>query len=443
MDKFRMTVQKMLYIITSFLILTFGMLILPIECIYGQNESDKKIFKDFTSNGRIMVALRSNKKPDGTPRRTSNPDMKEFYIEIDDLDKAIGADYIAQYWGGHIGTSDQKFKLNGNDFIQLPQIKNTPTEPQCYHRNILGAMVSIPLDHLKEGTNIIQFSLGPQTCYSFNWAWFWLYAATIRVYYDESKPHPTGCVTVPASGGTIGDNQIFEAEVTSPNDQVILVHFIGYYDDFDWKGTGEFRQWHYQYYDKGELKHNLAHTRSQDAYTLAQKGRAPFKATLKNKMIPDQTQPMKIKAIITDNTGMNYVTDVVDNVTLDRKNRSVKMYASKDVPEKFGVRAGKRMTCTISIDNDLSYAKSATLLVSTWSAATDDGSRHEIGINDVKLSDNFGEFHADSYDYIHIPLRLLKQGTNEIYIYSEFRGHALEVNWLGPVILIEYDTNLK
>jgi len=386
-----------------------------------------KIFKDFTySKDNIRCALSSNHTRDGALRPNPYPEMTEFYLEIDDLRQAIGAELVAEYWGGHIGTSDQKFKLNGHAFIALPTTKNTPSAPECYYRNILGASVPVPLEHLKTGTNMLQFSLGPQTCYSFNWAWYFLYSVTIRVFYDASRPHPAGGVTLPVSGSVIGDLPKLAVEASSPNGKITEVIFLGYYDDFDWKGTGEFRQWHFQS-QLGQLKQHLGRVI-----------RPPFEVTWNNQWVPDQSQPMKIKAIITDETGMKCETPVAENIQLTRSGRSVKMFYSVDVPENFSVRVGQRKACTIQLPADLPPAKSARLVVSTWSAATDDGARHEIGLNGVKLSDNFGVFHSYSYKMLHVPLDLLNSGTNEVYIYSEFEGHGLEINWPGPVLLIEY-----
>jgi hypothetical protein len=171
---------------------------------------------------------------------------------------------------------------------------------------------------------------------------------------------------------------------------------------------------------------------------MGRTGRPPFEISWNNRLIPDQSTPISIKAMLRDSTGMCYMTPAVENISLIRNERSVKMYRSNDVPEKFSVRVGRQKSCTIEINDDLSKAQSARLIVSTWSGATDDGSRHEIGINGIKLSDNFGVFHDYSYNYLHIPLEFLQQGTNEIYIHSDFKGHGLEINWPGPVILIEY-----
>ena len=94
--------------------------------------------------------------------------------------------------------------------------------------------------------------------------------------------------------------------------------------------------------------------------------------------------------------------------------------------------------CTIDISDDIENAKSACLLLSTWSGKCDDGSIHEIMINGKRISDNFGKLHDFSFDHLSIPLEWIKKGMNEISIYSLFEGHSLEINWPGPVLLIEF-----
>ena len=37
-----------------------------------------------------------------------------------------------------------------------------------------------------------------------------------------------------------------------------------------------------------------------------------------------------------------------------------------------------------------------------------------------------------------MPLDRLQAGRNEISLFSTFMGHMIEINWPGPVLLIEY-----
>src|SRR5512143_1084406 len=98
-------------------------------------------------------------------------------IEVPSLGGVVKAEVSVEYWGGHIGTSDQKFRINGNPWHLIPQPQGTPETPQCYYRTMLGsATTEIPLAELKAGRNEFNFTAGPQVCYSFNWGFYWVYS---------------------------------------------------------------------------------------------------------------------------------------------------------------------------------------------------------------------------------------------------------------------------
>jgi len=148
-----------------------------------------------------------------------------------DLDGAIRAEMCVSYWGGHIGTADQKFKINGNDWFNVPQPVNTPTPPQCYYRDVVGGRgVEIPLSQLKNGKNIFQFTCGKQIKYGFDWGFYWVYSFTVRIYYSESKPHPTGEILLPRPNTAISDSQPISVKaLASPNSSIKQVDFIGFF----------------------------------------------------------------------------------------------------------------------------------------------------------------------------------------------------------------------
>jgi len=343
-----------------------------------------------------------------------------------DLKGAVKAEMCVEYWGGHIGTSEQKFRVNGHNWIYLPQPKNTPTTPNCYYRTLLGnEVVSVPLEQLIDGKNIFQFAAGSQICYNFNFGFYWIYSFTVRIYYGSSKPHPVGRITRAANGSIITDKAIITAQAASVNGSIRQVDFIGFYEDFDWEGNGIYQQWHW-HTKNGVMTRHIGST-----------GNAPYRVTWDSRWVPDQQDSIKIMARITDEKGIISTTEPVE-VFLSRNSRSVKMYKPYDVPEAFGVRVGKSKLCRINVGDDPAKALEARMVLSTWSAATDDGSVHRITLNGKTLADNFGVMHNYSFDYLPVPLAYIQKGTNEIGIYSEFEGHSLEINWPGPVLLVEY-----
>jgi len=246
------------------------------------------------------------------------------------------------------------------------------------------------------------------------------------VYYEPSRPHPTGRIISPQPGDTVGDKPAIAAEASSPNRPIRRVDFIGLYDDFDWAGGGRFRQWQYQTED-GVMNHHIGVATS-----------APFQVVWQNQWVPDQSQPLAIAAKITDASGISYLTPAVENVRLRREHRSVRMYRPSDVPEQFAARASGKASCKLVVGDDLARASAARLVLSTWSASTDDNSVHELRLNGQRLANRFGAFHNYSFDMLEAPLTMLRKGENDITIFSEFDGHALEINWPGPALLVEF-----
>jgi len=266
----------------------------------------------------------------------------------------------------------------------------------------------------------VVFTCSPQTCYDFNWSFYWIYSFTIRVYYKPSLPHPQGKITAPLPGSVIGDRPLITV-AASAKAGIKQIEVIGWYTDFDWDGNGVFPGWQYQT-RYGTLYHHVGTSTC-----------APYDIAWNNGWIPDQSD-IKLVARITDGTGLTYLTPVVEGLKLERASRSVKMYPAFDVPEKFGVRVGDLMSCKIDIPDDISKAKKARLFVSTWSAAHAD----YFGLNGKLLAERLGAVHDYSYDNVEIPLNALKTGTNIFYIQAATNHHALEVNWPGPVIMVEF-----
>jgi hypothetical protein len=345
-----------------------------------------------------------------------------------DLTGAVRAELSVEYWGGHIGTSGQQFQVNSNGWMDLPQPSGTPAAAQRFYRTLLGNnAVTIPLSHLRPGTNHVQFAAGSQIAYSFGFGFYWIYDFTLRVFYDGSRPHPLGEIVLPRPSATFGDSLELEARADSPNGPVARVEFIGEYDDFDWDGDGIWREWQFTTHH-GVLQHHLGTATN-----------APWRVSFDARWLPDQSQPVRVRARITDSTGMTYLTPVVGNLIQKRAGRSVHMFKCTSVPENFSSRDGNpSANASLVLDTDLARAKSARLVLSTWSGNVDDDSIHELRLNGRRLASWFGQFHNYSFNSLEVPLALLKTGTNDISLFSSFKGHALEVNWPGPALFLEF-----
>ncbi len=378
------------------------------------------IFREYTFGGRFSEVDPATKRANTQARRLTA--MADRVLDVTDLARATRAEVVVEYWGGHIGTSGQAFRINGNDWIDIPQPAGTPSHPQCYYRTLLRATTPIPLSQLKSGANRFQFKAGPQICHGFDWGFYWVYAFTVRVYYDASVHHPAGNIVSHGENGRIAESPRFVVAAESSYTPIARVDVIANYEDFNWEGDGVFRQWHYTM-ERGQLKHHVG-----SAF------RAPYAVTWDTQWVPDQKEPVEVAARITDNTGLTYLTPA-RKLTFQRNGRSVRMFRTQDLAEAFGVRAGRRAALRIPVEGPLANARNARLLLPTWSAAHCE----EIGINGQKLADRVGLIHNYSFDSIPVPMRWVKTGDNVVHLFSNDQGHATGINWPGPVLLVEYD----
>lgn len=391
------------------------------------------IFREYHYTSDMIVEFDAgSKRPDPKAILRRSISQRERSLDVWDLEDAERAEMALEFWGGHPGTSDQKFRVNGAAWIQIPQIQGTSTDPRCYFRMLPGTVHSaVPLDQLKKGRNVFEFRAGPQVCHSIDWGIYKVYSFTLRIYYNSTKPHPSGRIVSPIAGGEIGDMPVIEAEAAgSPeapgkteftSGPVRRVEFLGLYEDFNWEGDGVFRQWHYQT-EQGEMRRHVGTSREP-----------PYRATWDNRWVPDQREPVQLAARITSVHGVTYMTSPVA-VRLARGNRSVRMYKSQEIPEVFGVRIGRRMTCKVPIADDPSRATAARMAISTWAGNHADA----FGFNGHKIVDRVGKDDFYSYDLVPFDPKILREGANEFFVFSDTTQHTVEINWPGPAVLLEF-----
>jgi hypothetical protein len=392
-------------------------LILLQQSLFSQENSLKpgSIFREYTCK-KVL-----------TPFKGEFTYNDSFYVDlrIDDLDKAIGAEIALKFWGGHSGTSDQTFKINGSRKFNFPQ-PATPGNPYCYYRTIPGnPPVEVPINLLKKGENRFTFFCGPQICYNFNWPHYWLYSFTARVFYDDSKDCIKGTIQKGLPKDTAYNMIGIKAEAADPS-RVESVEYIGFYQDYDLDGDGKALGWHYTL-DNGNWES-----------LIDKKYLPPYNGAWNNFWVPEQSGPIKIVAKINDINGLSYLTTPIEYKALRQKGTTVKMYNTQNLPENFGSRVKNRKECTIPIPDDLTNAVSAYIVLSTWSGEPEDGAIHQMGINGKLLADSPGVLHDYAFLKIPVPINYLKKGDNTFFIYSETEGHAFEVNYPGPSILIRY-----
>ena len=365
-----------------------------------------------------------------------NPGAQDFLpnpvlsLEVPDLTGAVRAEMIIDRWGGHPGTSNKMIRINDRSWLHLPELAAIPSSrPECYMYED-NLMLEIPLDQLQTGNVTLEGTADDQICNSFGWGqWGW-YGVVVRVYYDGSGTHPTGGILSPAAGDTIIDAVDVTVEADAAG-TVEEVQVLAYYEGFDTDGDGVFAEWHREYF-----RPKYATTISIGGIVGAMTA-APYEVNWDVDWIPDQ-QPgsVKLQARILDDTGMWYVTDFVDDLSLRHSDGVVKMYPMDSLPIAFWVRDGRSQSAefTIPSEDDLTTATSARMMVSTWNG--DDTGK--IDINGLWQAVNFGALHHYSLDEFSLPVSALSQGVNSVTISATTPDHGMEVLWPGPMFFLRF-----
>ena len=109
------------------------------------------------------------------------------------------------------------------------------------------------------------------------------------------------------------------------------------------------------------------------------------------------------------------------------------MIRASEIPKQFGVRAGREMSCVLNVPELPSSPQRARLMLLSWSGAHVE----RIRLNATPLSPKIGRVHDFAADAIEVPPGAVQQGRNEFAMFSATKEHAAEVDWPGPVLLLE------
>jgi len=157
--------------------------------------------------------------------------------------------------------------------------------------------------------------------------------------------------------------------------------------------------------------------------------------TWDTRWVPDQApESVSIVGRICDRNGMWYVTEPVEGLGLARMDRVVRLYRAGDVPERFWVRAGGTMLCTVHIpaDHDLVRATGASVHLRTWN-----GQDEALKVNEW-TGTIAGANHNYAYSIRDLPASSLKAGDNTVEFHSDTEHHGVEICWPGPALVVRY-----
>lgn len=351
-------------------------------------------------------------------------------LEIDSLATASHAEVVLDRWGGHPGTSGKAIAFNGNDWLAVPEFETAPAgkDPRCYLYED-NPVMTVPLNNLREGRNTFQGTASKQVCMSFDWGQWGFYGLVLRVYQKEGGPHPEGEITFPASGDSLADNPLIKVYAQS-SEGIDRVEVFAHYDGFDVDGDGIGEEWQGRYQGTSLGQHVGTATT------------APWSVTWDTSWVPDQKAgAVKLIARVRGKSGVWYVTEPIEGLTLDRPNTSVQIARTNvaDIPYRFNVRNGQRAELAIDVPDVPGMAiQAARFEVLTWNGGNGEHSSHEVNINDWEMGHVQGTQFDFAYSRVALPGSVMKTGKNVIEFSSDNIHHGPEILWPGPAIVVQY-----
>ncbi|WP_372898728.1 hypothetical protein, partial [Stieleria sp.] len=353
-------------------------------------------------------------------------------IRIDDFEHAVRAEAMLDRWGGHRGTVNKRIRFNDNDWIPVPELTGLPDgirPEQVFFQD--NPTVGVPLEDLREGVNVFDADCDEDG--GFGWGQWGLYSMVVRIYYDKDvkgeNHRIAGRIVSPRRGQTLGENPQIEV-VADAAMGVGRIDVLASYDGYDEDGDGEFNGYHESHF---QLVRGQANEIRDHVGTL---WKQPYRLSWQTAWVPDQAPGnISLVARIQDSRGYWSVTEPVEQLSLHRPDHSVQLFAAADVPEDFGVRAGKTKSCTFLIPDSapIHASTEAVLHLRTWHGW--DGHHEPLRINDHSFPVG-GKNHFYDYDILAFPPSVLKHGVNTFTIHSETEHHMLEVLWPGPAIAV-------
>jgi hypothetical protein len=344
-----------------------------------------------------------------------------------DLEHAVKAEVNIEKILCHDGTVGLGIQINDQEWIDIPEAEGIPF-PQSSYQHHIYPTVPVSSSSLHEGAGN-RFRMRVSAAHPWNWPQNLINGVLVRIYYDASmKPHPSGVILAPRNGQAIGTSAVLQAEAESPNGSIKQVDYIGFYEDVNFEGDGNFRQWHGHFFH-GRIMHHLGTSKA-----------APFDVIWSTEWVPDQAEPFRVAARITDESGIILFTEAVDSLTFERDDLSVELCKPYQIPKTWVTRNGE-YTEKFDVKGDLTKALAYQLVWVSWSP----GYMNGITINNTKVFDKEGplyQYYAHRVT-LHDP-GSLKSGENRLKtgmtpLVNGSMVHGMEVEYPGIMVLIQYD----
>jgi hypothetical protein len=286
-----------------------------------------------------------------------------------------------------------------------------PASDYMYH---FAPAITVPLTFLEEER--VDLKLVVDEDQRWGWPQHIFYGFTLRIYYGDEKEEGSFVVQ-----HQTGPEQTVSLSVDGAvTENIVKVDYFGLYEDVNWQGDGIYYQWQYNLFRTAIRNH------------IGSSGEKPFTVRWNTAWVPDQDQPVKVRARVEKRSGIFFLTEPVE-LTLPEREYEVLLIKPYRIPPNWATRE-QVYTESFRLPVRPEDIEEARLYWRSWSPCYSAG----IRLNGILISE---EEEWPCYDYYeHVfplaELSFLKQGENHLTtaltpLKEGKMVHGMEVQWPG------------
>jgi len=342
----------------------------------------------------------------------------------EDLFQIQASELYAELWGGHPGTANKRFTINGRSTYQIP--RNGTEDGNCTYSYPVVPL--LPTD-VVNGFNAIQWNVDPGTTF---WGHAFVNQACIRMALTN---HHSDLVLQKL------DN--FDATVSTDiqsEKESIRLSLQGSTEMFPRIEKVIYQGWYRGYDDNGNLNREDWHGFTKDREPtgfIGASDKPPFDIHWDTRLLPAQKN-VAVRAMVTfkDVENTVYLTAAYNGLTIaDRKDAAVHLYSPIDLPSSFWSRDNREKNCTIMLDESPEQIEKAELYVITWTGGPGEVMDY-FTLNGHHYPVAEGHAHEIQYNRLSIDPKILKQGVNTFRLLSDTEHHGIEIIYPGPALMV-------
>lgn len=341
-----------------------------------------------------------------------------------DVTTVRAAELYLEVWGGHVGTANKRFTVNGRSTYALPE--DGTADDKCAHQ-----YPSLPLriTDLIRGHNVVQFACDRGSSF---WGHFIVDEACLRLELPRGQAELAKAgladfaarVNVTVQGEKLELILVGEGAALA---EVATVEFFGCYEGYDECGAGGGRQWH-------------GFTRQKE--TLGHLGTAktvPYRVTWDTSMLPAQ-RDVAVRAVVRFKQAADYIyrTPILEGLQItERPGATVARFGLQELPRRFWSRINQRKSAVIVLPVDPARIARAELHTTTWTGGPGEVKEY-FKLNGRHFPVAEGSRHRTEYTVFPVEPQLLRRGDNLIEIVSDTEHHGIEILKPGPALVVRY-----